>query len=419
MAEGDLKWKYNAGRAIKSIIVTDSNGIIYFGTDEKIIALNSDGSLKWEYDGTPPWYFYYITGLALSNDESVIYVIDATSDVYAIYTATGNEKWKYSIKNPGYSGIAVDINDNIYIGSTSAEGLYSLDSAGNYRWGLGGNECHSGHAIGKSNTVIYYLDVDFGLREVQLSDGTINWLHAGLNHGCYGTGISIASDGTIYYGDCDYFYAVNSDGSAKWNFSVGAAPTTDNAIGSNNNIWFVNNNGTFSKIYVLNPSGSEVWHYDLPNWIGSGLAATGLTLGSNDIVYAGCHDYKLYAVNSDGSLRWTYASGNKIQSGIAFSSSEDTVYFGCDDGYLYAIEKEACGKVAIGDKVFLLPIGNFAGNIVALKSGKATITDKALIAPLDKQAVRKLAFRTCTTAVSDKVVCTPIGGTKKDLLAVR
>lgn len=81
--------------------------------------------------------------------------------------------------------------------------------------------------------------------------------------------------------------------------------------------------------------------------------------------------------------------------------------------------KIACGKVVVGDKVFLLPIGNFTGNMVALKSGKASTTDKALIAPLDKQATRKLAFRNCQSSVNDKVVCAPIGGTKKDLLAVR
>lgn len=80
---------------------------------------------------------------------------------------------------------------------------------------------------------------------------------------------------------------------------------------------------------------------------------------------------------------------------------------------------EVCGKVAIGDKVFLLPIGNYGGNRVALKSDKAALTDKALIAPLDEQAVRKLAFRNCIASVNDKVVCAPIGNSKKDLLAVR
>ena len=85
----------------------------------------------------------------------------------------------------------------------------------------------------------------------------------------------------------------------------------------------------------------------------------------------------------------------------------------------YAKYVEVCGKIVVGDEVFLLPIGNYGGNMVALKSDNASVTDKALIAPLDEQAVRKLAFRTCTTAVNDKVVCVPISNSKKDLLAVR
>jgi hypothetical protein len=78
-----------------------------------------------------------------------------------------------------------------------------------------------------------------------------------------------------------------------------------------------------------------------------------------------------------------------------------------------------CGKISIGDKVMLCPIGDRYGDMVALKSGKAAITDKALIAPLDNQAARKLAFLNCKAKQNDKVVCAPIGRTKKNILALR
>ena len=351
MAEGDLKWRYDTGIPLDSAdIITDSNGVIYFGAaknfavNSRIIALNPDGTLKWEFLA-PGWDFYYITGLALSNDESVLFAVDAGSDVYAINTVDGTEKWRYGVQwgdveEPGLSGIVVDANDNVYVGSwCCAEGLFSLDYAGNIRWDLGGTECHSGHAIGKSNTVVYYLDVVAGLREVRLSDGTINWGTQGLSWGCWGTGIAIGDDGTIYYGDCSYFYARNPDGSEKWHFAVGNYAGTNTIIGSNGNIWFADLFGASSKLIVVDPAGVEVWHYDLPDWIASGFAGTGLALDSNDISYIGCSDNKLYAINSDGTLRWTYPTGDNVTSGIAFSPSEDTVYFGSEDGYLYAVEK--------------------------------------------------------------------------------
>ena len=351
-------WKYNAGAEIQSEIIADSNGVIYFGTgwgvpvaNDKIIALYPNGTLKWEFNET--WGFWHITGLALSNDESVVYAADGGSDVYAIYTANGTKKWGHGINHgdserPGLCGIVVDANDNIYIGSwCCAEGLYSLNYTGGFRWDLGGDECHSGHAIGKSNTVIYYLDVDFGLREVQLSNGNINWVHKGYSWGCWGTGIEIADDGTIYYQDSEYFYAMNPDGSEKWFFALqdlaypgapyGISQTTAIAISSDGNIWFGAWHDYEYRVMCLDSSGNEEWSYVLPDWIGSGFAGMGLALDSYDIVYVGCHDNNLYAIDPTGYLRWNFTAGGEIGSGILLSNDENTIYFGSDDGYLYAI----------------------------------------------------------------------------------
>ena len=341
-------WKYDAGAEIQSEIIADSNGVIYFGTgwdvptvDDKIIALNPNGTLKWEFNES--WGFWHITGLALSNDESVVYAADGGNDVYALYTSNGTKKWGYGVNHgdserPGLSGIIVDANDNIYVGSwCCAEGLFSIDYDGNTRWNLSGDECHSGHAIGKSNTVIYYHDVDFGLREVQLSNGNINWLHPDIWLGSWGTGVSIADDGTIYYGGSDYFYAVNPDGSTKWNFAVGGNPGTNNVIGSDGNIWFVDINGVANtKVFVVTPTGSEVWHVTMPDGVWA-WAGTGLALDSYDIVYVGCYDDNLYAIDPSGYLRWNFTAGGDIRSGILLSADESIIYFGSDDGYLYAI----------------------------------------------------------------------------------
>lgn len=78
-----------------------------------------------------------------------------------------------------------------------------------------------------------------------------------------------------------------------------------------------------------------------------------------------------------------------------------------------------CGKIAIGDKVFLLPIGNFFGDVVALKSGGISINDKTFLASLDEKKELKLAFKNCTAAVNDKVICLPIEGMKENIVAIR
>lgn len=424
MVVGGLRWKYNAGKDIRSGIIRDSNGVVYFGTmwasgGANITAVNPDGTEKWTYLGTDGEIW---GGLALSNDESIVYACDG-NHLRAIYTSNGNLAWFYTDEDmcTQYGSIIVDSDDNIYLANYCA-GLMSVDSGGNFRWRVG-SESHSGLAIGKSNTVIYYLEVSEGLREVQLSNGNINWTHQGISWGCYGTGISIDTDGTIYYGDCSYFYAINPDGSRKWSFPVSNYAGINNAIGSNGNIWFGDVAGTNSKAIVVTPSGVEVWHYDLPNWIGSGFAANGLALDSNDIVFIDCFDYKLYAINSDGTFRWSFTTGNRARSGITFSPSEDTVYFGSDDGYLYAIEEipapPTCGIVAVGDKVMLCPIGNRQGNMVALKSGNAAISHKSLITPLNNQAPLKLDFRSCNAKQGDKIICASISRAINNVLGLR
>ena len=416
MAEGDLKWKYNAGSQIASGIIVGSDGVIYFGDRyDGIFALNSDGTLKWKYN-TPSTRIE--SGTALSNDESVVYFGGNNSEIYAIYTATGNLKWVYDTSPTSYiqSGILVDSNDNIYYGC--GDGIAaSLTYAGNLRWEVKDTtENYAGLLIQGS---YLYAAAYSGLHKLQLSNGAEIWNHYDSQSGD-GTGISVDNGGTICYGGNGYFYGVNpSDGSEKWKYAIGNYGCTANAVGSNGNIWFVDCNGANTKLIVLDSDGNLVWDYNIPNWVGSGVGTSGLALDANNRAYVGCYDNKLYAINSSGVLDWTYTTGDKVLSGIAFNSAQDTVYFGSDDGYLYAIEIKECGKIAVGDKVFLLPIGNFFGDIVALKSDVFATSDKAFLASLDEKKDLKLAFKSCTAAVNDKVICLPIEGMKENIVALR
>ena len=344
MAEGDLRWRYDSGTQISSGIVVGSDGVIYFGNRyDGLFALNSDGTLKWKYS---PTNARVDSGGALSNDESVVYFGGDNGQIYAIYTATGIAKWVYDVPPASsgyiYSGIVVDVNDNIYYGPGGGRAV-SLTPAGNLRWSVDltellpdSDESYAGMLIVGN----YVYSATFkGLFKYALADGAEIWQHAPPN-GAQGTGISVGADGTIYYGCTNFFYAVNPlDGSEKWSYPVSNYGCTANAVGSNGNIWFVDCSGANTKLIVLDPDGNLVWDYALPDWVGSGVDTTGLALDSNDIAYVGCDDNKLYVIDSDGTLRWTYTAGNDVESGIAFSPSPHTVYFGSDDGYLYAVEK--------------------------------------------------------------------------------
>lgn len=350
--EGDLRWKYDAGKPIQSGIVVGSNGVIYFATTarhvdgeyNKIVALNSDGTLKWEYSIIGAEFH---SGLALSNDESVVYAgtLGGGGGLYAIYTATGNQKWVYPTVWDGdiWSGITVDTNDKIYFGDGYGR-FYSINPDGTTNWEVL-YEAEFNSQITLKGSVGYTVSYSH-LFEFSLIDGTENWNNP---RGGEGTGISVASDGTIYYYSWDHFNAVNPGGTLKWEYSLPGScyDSCANAIGSNGNIWFGGAYDCIHKVFCFHPDGTLSWDYTLPvDWIGSGYDTAGLALDSNDIVYIGCTidpTGKLYVLNSDGSLRWTYATDKQLESGIAFSPSKDTVYFGdgrfsAAGGSLYAVE---------------------------------------------------------------------------------
>ena len=334
---GDLKWKYNFGTVQESGIIVDSNGVVYFGTEAfnpgHIYAINSDGTLKWQYAVREAVW----SGLALSNDESVVYAGDDDGYLYGIYTATGLLKFDYqNSPNAIESGIVVDNNDKIYYGNTNE--VVSLNYDGTLNWQQAGYG-PLWSQISIKDSYLYAAFVTGNLYKLNLSDGLEVW-HTTTGAWTYGSGVPIAPDGTIYFGGLNNIaYAINPDGTTKWSHDASGNIDSAIAIGSNGNIWF-GISWEVNKVMVLRPSdGALVWDYALPDSMGSGYSGTtGLALDSNDIVYVGCWDNKLYAINSDGTLGWSYTTGGNIESGIAFSLSEDTVYFASHDGFLYALE---------------------------------------------------------------------------------
>jgi hypothetical protein len=126
------------------------------------------------------------------------------------------------------------------------------------------------------------------------------------------------------------------------------------------------------------------------------------------------------ARHQDWTVPWSSAyravgDGSRLHVGFWGNTARGVLQFAEPGTELCAI----CGKISVGNKVMLCPIGARFGDVVALKSGNANVSHKALIAPLNNQAAMKLAFRNCTATQNDKVVCTPLGRTKKKILALR
>ncbi len=70
---------------------------------------------------------------------------------------------------------------------------------------------------------------------------------------------AIAVNGTIYVGSRDMrLYAVNPDGSKKWEYYMGAEVRSSPAIGGDGTIYAGSKNG---HVRAINPDGSLKWVY--------------------------------------------------------------------------------------------------------------------------------------------------------------
>ena len=193
-SDGALKWKYETGDAIVASPAVGSDGTIYVGSaDRQFYAINPDGTLRWVVptksvftasaaigsDGT-----IYAAGTNL--DLTIICTGDLTvqlSDLYAI-SPNGTLKWLATLSGEVHSSPALATDGTIYVGSNGDVGF---DRS---------NPCDTDSAYPPSNADPGF-PVNGHLYAVN-PNGTLKWDFKTLGH--VESSPAIASDGTIYVG---------------------------------------------------------------------------------------------------------------------------------------------------------------------------------------------------------------------------
>jgi outer membrane protein assembly factor BamB len=139
----------------------------------------------------------------------------------------------------------------------------------------------------------------------------------------------IGSDGTIYMPSENGFFAVNPDGTLKWekiNLQTRMAP----AVASDNSAVYVYDTPS-GLVYALNPANSStLWSY----YIGYSTYGSP-TIGSDNTIYiAGEPDRNLgpsymYALNPNGTLKWRWTTGNDfwIESSPVIGPNGEVIFY--------------------------------------------------------------------------------------------
>src|SRR6056297_2948687 len=135
-AAGDIEWEFLTGDSIRSSPVIDSNGIIYVGSDDnKLYAINPDGTKKWEFDAS---------GTPVIGNNGTIY-----AGSYAI-NPDGTKKWKLEVGGTP----AIGLDNTIYTGYRD---LYAINPDGTKKWcyDMGGAHITTSLIIGENGTIYF------------------------------------------------------------------------------------------------------------------------------------------------------------------------------------------------------------------------------------------------------------------------
>ncbi|MFO7526333.1 MAG: PQQ-binding-like beta-propeller repeat protein [Ignavibacteriaceae bacterium] len=166
------------------------------------------------------------------------------------------------------------------------------------------------------------------------------------------SGPVIGEEGNLYFGSYynfgDYFYCYDTDGKEIWNYKLGKVypPRSGIVIDSNNTIYFGASDGYF---YALNPDGTLKWEYQ--TFAAFGFAITNVDLQGN--LYLPNDSGQLFSFSPAGNLNWsvTYESGFRSRSPV-FSPDGNTIYIAGRDSNLFALNldgslkwKLSCGKI--------------------------------------------------------------------------
>lgn len=253
--DGQVKWKFKAGREIQSSPAVGADGTIYFGArDRKFYALTPAGKLKWAF-ASEAW----VDSSPAIGSDGTLYFGSWDHQFYAV-NPDGTLKWKFATGSLVDSSPAIAADGTVYFGSHDKK-FYALAPDGRVRWAfLTGGEIISSPAIGNHGTV-YFSSLDGSFYALN-PDGTEQWRrHTGE------TGkISPVVDGSgqIYVGGSDHTVVFTIDGGTNWSW-----PSRNFSPALVKGTVYISRSWTSLEALAAEPDRHSQWSVNLTDYISS------------------------------------------------------------------------------------------------------------------------------------------------------
>ena len=306
---GNKQWEFETKDRVRSSPTIGPDGTIYIGSSDKnLYALNSDGTQKWVFETEGEIY----TSPSL-DAKGTVYLAGSDQKVYAFDEKTGVKKWALKMASRMESAPVIGEDGTIYVGARDK--FYSINSkSGKMLWEFEtGGWSVKAPVIGNGN--IYFSD---GSRFFALDEKTGNkkWGISNENKASFFSP-SLAVDGTIYVGSGEKLYALNPDGSKRWEFTAGSNVASTPVIGADDTIYIAIMN---DRVCAINPDGSIKWEFG--TWfVNCELASP--ALDADGILYINISGKQgiLYAIKTDSKgpakSPWPMFGQNAQRTGLA------------------------------------------------------------------------------------------------------
>ena len=280
---GAILWEFATGSAVSSSPAVDSDGTVYIGSlNGKLVAVRPDGTEKWSYDN-PPAYASVHSTPAISRDEKTVYF--------------------------GYAHTC---------------------------GGPGEDPCPDPPS-------------NFSLVAVNTATGTLRWEFPTEGQ-IWGSPMVSPYDGSIVFptfnGDGpDYVYSLSPSGTENWHYEMDSFSNGIPSIGPDGIVYigrFLGGPDANASLYAINADGSLKWEFKTPAMNINYQSGVALVNGGETLLFGtygdqGKNPGKVYALDADDmSVQWTYDAGNIVQSSVAVSP-DGQIFFGDWNGVMHSI----------------------------------------------------------------------------------
>lgn len=224
---GNKRWGYSLGgwggnNVPTGVSLSRNKDTLYVGVGyptQTLLALNLDGSLKWQTNSN----YQSPSSSPTVGPDGTIYIGTGSTGGLLAFSSNGIIKWHRNTSSYGIGSITIGSDNNIYVLTSNGAGglLLSYDPQGNKKWSFQHTALFDGEGAFKSN--IIYVASQNKLLAINTS-GNLVWEWTAPAQGIYTLKSPVIDkNGVIYTAMGNKFYAISPEGTKKWELTLSSS----------------------------------------------------------------------------------------------------------------------------------------------------------------------------------------------------